>query len=73
MNLALGYQSDLLCLECLALESEKPPTQILDDLKAYAFSRECFKSQWVKYIDESYCPSYEECYPSVCFEEVPED
>ena len=43
--------------------------EMLDDLRIYIYSRECFKSQWVKYLDESYCPSPKECYPSVCFAE----
>lgn len=70
LNMALGFTERLLCLHCLALENDKEPDEMLADLKVYIYSRECFKSQWIKYLTESYCPSPKECYPSVCFEET---
>lgn len=70
LNMALGFTESLLCLHCLAKENGKEPDEMLGDLKVYIYSRECFKSQWIKYLDESYCPSPKGCYPSVCFEEI---
>lgn len=69
LNLALGFTEAMQCLNCLAQTNGKDAAEMLDDLKIYIYSRECFKSQWVKYLDETYCPSPKECYPSVCFAE----
>lgn len=69
VNLALGFTDVMHCLNCLAQKNQKEPEFILDDLQIYIQSRECFKSQWVKYLDETFCPSPKECYPSVCFKE----
>ena len=70
INLALGFVDEMRCLQCLGDENKKKPDSVLDDLMVYIHSRECFKSQWVKYLDESHCPFPKECYPSVCFKEI---
>ena len=69
LSLALGYVKTMYCLNCLGRENQKDPAVILDDLKIYIDSREWFKRQWVKDLDDSFCPHPKECYPSVCFME----
>lgn len=67
INLALGLVEQMRCLECLGRENERSPEKILEDVKVYISTRDCFKTQWLNYKDISYCPDPEGCFPEVCF------
>jgi len=67
LNLALGAEQDLLCLNCLARENGKSREQILEDLGPYVLSRECFSREWKKYLSRDACPDPLGCLPENCF------
>jgi hypothetical protein len=67
LNLALGAEQDLLCLDCLAAENEKTGQDLLLDLGSYVVSRECFAREWKKYQSKSDCPDPGGCLPETCF------
>jgi hypothetical protein len=68
INLALGNVDDMFCLICLGKDSEREPEEVLEGIKTYILSRPCFKKEWVKYPDVSYCPEPESCFPGMCFQ-----
>lgn len=55
MNLALGYEETLLCAPCLAQQEGVALAQLLPRLKAYIYSRDCFKTPWFK-VPAHQCP-----------------
>lgn len=67
LNLALGEDSELLCLSCLAQDNDSQSEKLLKDVGAYISGRECFAKEWDKYLDSSFCPSPLTCYPDICF------
>jgi hypothetical protein len=67
LNLALGADTGLLCLGCLASDNGKDRAQLLSELKPYVVSRECFAKEWSKYKSEEDCPDREGCLPKNCF------
>lgn len=67
LNLALGEDSELLCLNCLAQDNDSEPQKLLKDVGAYVRGRECFAKEWDKYRDCGFCPSPATCYPDICF------
>jgi hypothetical protein len=67
LNLALSQTNRLLCLLCLAKDNDKPAEEVLEELKAYILTRECFAKEWVKYLDQGFCPKQSTCYPAPCF------
>lgn len=69
INLALGHVEAMFCLSCLGKGSEREPLDVLSGVKSYVLSRPCFKKEWVKYPDRSYCPQPESCLPEACFED----
>lgn len=68
INLALGNTDEMLCLECLAKENGRTPDELLQSMKSYALSRECFRKEWIRYENERWCPDPEGCYPALCFD-----
>lgn len=68
INLALGIEELMLCLECLGKENNKPPEQVLGGIKSYILGRECFAKQWRRYPGKEYCPDPQTCFPGTCFE-----
>ena len=68
LNLALGNVEKMWCLNCLAAENKKTPTDVLTGVKSYVLSRECFSKEWKKYKTVEYCPDPDGCLPSVCFD-----
>src|SRR5215470_5021448 len=67
INLALGNVEEMKCLACLGKEGGKAPDQVLADIKEYVHSRDCFLKEWRKYVDVSYCPDPDHCFPDICF------
>lgn len=67
INLALGFTDQMYCLACLGNQNEKSPADLLDSLKDYISSRECFAKQWVRYSSVNYCPDPAGCIPDECF------
>jgi TusA-related sulfurtransferase len=65
--LALGQEDDMLCLECLAKQTDSSPDQVLLRTREYVLSRECFRKEWQKYGSRSACPDPFGCLPDVCF------
>ncbi len=55
MNLALNYEEELFCLDCLAAEQDMSPEALADFAKSYVYSRDCFKNPWMKF-DATPCP-----------------
>lgn len=55
MNLALGYEESLCCLDCLAQQQEMPPAELAEFAKSYVHSRDCFKNPWLKF-NAAPCP-----------------
>jgi hypothetical protein len=55
INLALGYEETVVCLNCLVVQEEIEATTLLRTTKAYIQSRDCFKKPW-NAIDISACP-----------------
>jgi hypothetical protein len=55
MNLALNYEEELFCLDCLATEQESTPADLADFAKSYVYSRDCFKNPWNKF-NAAPCP-----------------
>lgn len=68
VNLALGLTDQMLCLTCLAAENEQTTAEVLDGIKDYILSRECFAKQWKRYTSVEYCPDRAGCIPAQCFE-----
>ncbi len=67
INLALGKAEDMLCLSCLGRDNEQDPESVLSGIRAYVLSRACFKKEWNKYTDVSFCPEPDTCFPDTCF------
>lgn len=55
MNLALNYEEELFCLDCLAKEQDMAPAELADFAKSYVYSRDCFKNPWMKF-NATTCP-----------------
>lgn len=55
MNLALSYEEELFCLDCLSAEQSMSPAELADFAKSYVYSRDCFKNPWMKF-DATPCP-----------------
>lgn len=58
MNLALGYEADLYCLDCLAQLQDMPADELAAFAKSYISSRDCFKAPWLKFNARD-CPKLE--------------
>jgi hypothetical protein len=69
VNLALGNTDEMFCLVCLGAESSRSPQEVVANLTGYIMSRECFRKEWVRYKDVSYCPDPMNCCPNTCFPE----
>lgn len=69
INLSLGNAEEMLCLVCLSNNNSKAPQEVLSQMRAYVVGRQCFRNQWLKYRNESYCPEPDNCFPDICFEE----
>ncbi|CAN5203451.1 hypothetical protein BH11CYA1_BH11CYA1_32370 [soil metagenome] len=67
LNLALGEDQDLMCLNCLAADNNKSNTELLEGLAAYIANRECFAKPWSRYASVDFCPNPLGCIPEVCF------
>jgi len=67
LNLALGEEKEVLCLNCLAADNNKSAEQLLQSLSEYIVSRECFAKQWRRYASRDFCPDPQGCLPTVCF------
>jgi hypothetical protein len=65
--MALGNTDKIYCLPCLALRLDSKSEIILESMKDYINSRECFNKEWTKYKEESDCPEPKSCFPSQCF------
>ena len=69
LNLALGAEEGLLCLNCLAQDNLSTPSALLLNLSGYVQQRECFLKEWSRYKDRSFCPAPNTCLPDICFSE----
>lgn len=49
MNLALNYEEEIYCLNCLAAEQGMSEPELAEFTKAYIQSRDCFKTPWDKF------------------------
>lgn len=67
INMALGNTETMYCLNCLGEKEKIKAQEILAKTKKYIMSRQCFKKEWVKYKDISYCPDQTNCFPDICF------
>ncbi len=67
INLALGNDQAMHCLNCLGEEMGQAPEAVLKRLKDYVDGRDCFKKQWVKYETRDWCPDPSGCFPGDCF------
>lgn len=67
INLAVGNTDIMYCLNCLAKKENKPAEEILAKIKKYILARECFRKEWIKYKDVSFCPKPDTCFPDTCF------
>ena len=72
INLALGYDEEQLCLNCLALKHEKSPTEIFELGFHYVQNRDCFRKAWLRQTNPASCPLPETCVFKTCFNEDPE-
>ncbi len=59
MNLALNYEEELFCLDCLASEQEMSPPDLASFAKEYVYSRDCFKTPWFKFNAKP-CPKLDQ-------------
>lgn len=66
-NLTVGNVDEMLCLKCLAEDSQRPPVDVLLTLKGYALKRECFSKEWRRYESRAECPDPGGCFPDQCF------
>jgi|SRR6516162_2091578 hypothetical protein len=69
INLVLGNEEEMFCLVCLGADSGQEARQVLLTAKEYIKSRDCFKKEWIKYEDKSYCPDPKGCFLTDCFAE----
>ncbi len=67
INLAIGNTDMMYCLKCLSKRENKEAEEILVRIKKYVFARECFRKEWIKYKNISYCPKAGTCFPNTCF------
>jgi len=67
LNLALGETEKFLCLVCLADAHGQKPEELLQQMRDYVLSRDCFKKQWQYYLSVEYCPDPSGCLPEHCF------
>jgi hypothetical protein len=67
INLALNNTEIMYCLKCLGLRENKNPEELLAKIKKYIMARDCFKKEWIKYKDISFCPKQLTCFPNTCF------
>src|SRR5207237_4471832 len=68
LNLAVGNDEKMLCLVCLSQESQQTPQELLAGMKLYIQGRDCFRKEWVRYLDVNFCPARESCFPGICFD-----
>lgn len=71
LNLALGEDQEVMCLNCLAADNNKSSSELLENLAAYIANRECFAKPWRRYASVDYCPDPLGCIPAVCFKPSP--
>lgn len=67
LNLALGEDEEVMCLECLAADNNKSRSELLENLATYIANRECFAKPWLRYASVDFCPDPLGCIPAVCF------
>jgi len=67
INLALGNDQVMHCLNCLGKELEQAPEAVLERLRTYVNGRDCFKKQWIRYENKDWCPDPGNCFPGECF------
>ena len=73
INLALGNDEEMLCLNCLGSDSRQKPAEVLSRLAEYIARRPCFSKEWARYENVDYCPDRGGCLPEVCFEQRAND
>jgi hypothetical protein len=55
--LALGYEEDTLCCDCLSEQESLPLDALLSSLQGYIQSRECFQKPWKAFEQQAQeCP-----------------
>ena len=69
INLALGCDIQMLCLNCLSFDSHQGASQIMDRVKGYILNRDCFHREWVRYTTRASCPDPHGCLIDQCFAE----
>jgi len=67
INLALGNIDEMFCLICSGADSGRSAEDVLTGIKDYVLSRPCFKKEWVKYPNVTFCPEPHRCFPETCF------
>ena len=68
INLALGNDEEMFCLDCLGNQNEKSGEGVLVGIKDYIKGRDCFRKEWIKYEGIADCPDPSGCYPHSCFD-----
>jgi hypothetical protein len=69
INLALGFDEEQFCINCLAAQHEQSPTDIFELGYHYVQNRDCFRKAWLKQTDPQTCPLKESCVFNICFTE----
>jgi hypothetical protein len=69
INLALGNDTNMKCLKCLAQESAVNEATILKNTSGYILNRDCLRKEWVRYEQVEHCPDRAGCIPDICFGE----
>ncbi len=67
VNLALGNTDDMYCLKCLGAQMNCTEQAVLENSAGYIQGRDCFRKEWKRYVDRSYCPDEAGCIPDLCF------
>ena len=67
VNLALGNTEEMYCLKCLAAQAKTTERAVLENSAGYIRGRDCFRKEWKRYVDLSYCPDPKGCIPEICF------
>lgn len=62
VNLSLGYVDEMLCLSCIAAESDTSVSALLDRIVPYIMTRECFSKQWRQFSDPTVCAHPQGCH-----------
>ena len=63
INMATGRTETMYCLVCLGKRENMQPEPLLDKIRKYILSRQCFQKEWIKYKEPSTCRDPENCLP----------